>query len=171
MLTLEQAIASYEKSAERYHKSFLHCKAHGGEFYQEEAESNKICYEHDCQLSEWLRELQERRKADNEIPFGDSYSFTELDSIINAYEAHGGYYKEVVELLKELKERREQSEIAKTIGEQEGEWIPVHPIHSDDPGAYMCSKCKTGMWEIRPSSYHYCPFCGTKMKGAKDAAK
>ena len=62
MLTLEQAIASYEKSAERYHKSFLHCKAHGGEFYQEEAKSNKICYEHDRQLAEWLRELQERRK-------------------------------------------------------------------------------------------------------------
>lgn len=62
-MTLEQAIASYEKSAERYHKDFLHCKAHGGEFYQEEAESNKICYEHDRQLTAWLRELQERRKA------------------------------------------------------------------------------------------------------------
>ena len=61
-MTLEQAIASYEQSAERYHKSFLHCKAHGGEFYQEEAESNKICYEHDRQLAAWLRELQERRK-------------------------------------------------------------------------------------------------------------
>ena len=42
----------------------------------------------------------------------------------------------------------------------EGHWIPVHPIQSDDPGAYMCSKCKTGMWEIRPSAYHYCPHCG-----------
>ena len=61
-MTLEQAIASYEQSAERYHKSFLHCKAHGGEFYQEEAESNKICYEHDRQLAAWLRELQERRE-------------------------------------------------------------------------------------------------------------
>lgn len=65
MNTLEQAIASYEKSAERYHKSFLHCKAHGGEFYQEEAKSNKICCEHDRQLAAWLRELQERRKADS----------------------------------------------------------------------------------------------------------
>ncbi len=64
-------------------------------------------------ISKLLRELQERRKADNEIPFGDSYSFTELDSIINAYEAHGGYYKEVVELLKELRKRRKQSEIVR----------------------------------------------------------
>jgi len=46
---------------------------------------------------------------------------------------------------------------------QEGEWIPVHPLQGNDPGAYMCSKCKTGMWGIRPSSYHYCPNCGAKM--------
>ena len=64
-MTLEQAIASYEKSAERYHKALLHCKTHGGEFYNEEAESNKTCYEHDRQLAAWLRELQERRKADS----------------------------------------------------------------------------------------------------------
>jgi hypothetical protein len=51
--------------------------------------------------------------------------------------------------------------------QMEGEWVPVHPLQSDDPGAYMCSKCKTGMWEIRPSSYHYCPNCGAKMKGAE----
>lgn len=51
---------------------------------------------------------------------------------------------------------------------QEGEWIPVHPLQGDDPGAYMCSKCKTGMWEIRPSAYHYCPNCGTHMRGEKD---
>lgn len=50
---------------------------------------------------------------------------------------------------------------------QEGHWIPVHPIQSDDPGAYMCSKCKTGMWEIRPSAYHYCPHCGAKMDGGE----
>ena len=70
-MTLEQAIASYEQSAERYHKAFLHCKAHGGEFYQEEAESNKICYEHDRQLAAWLRELQERRKAPEIIRCGE----------------------------------------------------------------------------------------------------
>ena len=68
-------------------------------------------------ISKLLSELQDRRKADNEIPFGDLYSFTELDSIINAYEVHGGYHKEVVELLKELRERRKQSEIAKLTDE------------------------------------------------------
>ena len=60
-MTIEEAIASYEKSAERYHKALLYCKAHGDEFYQEEAESNKTCYEHDRQLAAWLRELQRAR--------------------------------------------------------------------------------------------------------------
>lgn len=49
----------------------------------------------------------------------------------------------------------------------EGEWVRVHPLQNDDSGAYMCSKCKTGMWEIRPSAYHYCPNCGAKMKGVR----
>ena len=71
-MTIEQAIASYEQSAERYHKSFLHCKSHGGEFYQKEAESYKICYEHDRQLVAWLRELAERRKADSKTKRGNA---------------------------------------------------------------------------------------------------
>ena len=60
----------------------------------------------------WLKELQERRNADCAIPFSKAgeYPFTDLDSIINAYEAHGDYYKVVVELLKELRERRKQQE-------------------------------------------------------------
>ena len=62
-MTIEQAIASCEKSAERYHKAFLRNKAHGGEFYQREAESDRICEEHERQLAAWLRELAERRKA------------------------------------------------------------------------------------------------------------
>lgn len=65
MLTIDEVIASCEKSAERYHKAFLRNKAHGGEFYQREAESDRICEEHERQLAAWLRELQERRKADS----------------------------------------------------------------------------------------------------------
>lgn len=48
-------------------------------------------------------------ESDNKIPFGNA-SFSDLDSIINTYEMHGNY-KKVVELLKELKERRKQPEI------------------------------------------------------------
>lgn len=61
MLTIDEVIASCEKSAERYHKAFLRNKAHGGEFYQREAESDRICEEHDRQLAAWLRELQRAR--------------------------------------------------------------------------------------------------------------
>ena len=71
MLTIDEVIASCEKSAERYHKAFLRNKAHGGEFYQREAESDRICEEHDRQLAEWLRELQERRKAPEIITCGE----------------------------------------------------------------------------------------------------
>lgn len=74
-MTLEQAIASYEKSAERYHKAFLYCKAHGGEFYQSEAESNRICAEHERQLAAWLRELAERRKAPEIVRCGECEHF------------------------------------------------------------------------------------------------
>lgn len=70
-MALEQAIASCEKSAERYHKAFLRNKAHGGEFYQREAESDRICEEHERQLATWLRELQERRKAPEIVRCGE----------------------------------------------------------------------------------------------------
>ena len=71
MLTIDEVIASCEKSAERYHKAFLRNKAHGGEFYQREAESDRICEEHERQLTAWLRELQERRKAPEIIRCGE----------------------------------------------------------------------------------------------------
>ena len=71
MMTIEQAIASCEKSAERYHKAFLRNKVHGGEFYQREAESDRICEEHERQLVAWLRELQERRKAPDIVRCGE----------------------------------------------------------------------------------------------------
>ena len=71
MLTIDEVIASCEKSAERYHKAFLRNKAHGGEFYQREAESDRICEEHERQLAAWLHELQERRKAPEIVRCGE----------------------------------------------------------------------------------------------------
>lgn len=71
MLTIDDVIASCEKSAERYHKAFLRNKAHGGEFYQREAESDRICEEHERQLAAWLRELVERRKEPEIVHCGE----------------------------------------------------------------------------------------------------
>lgn len=45
-----------------------------------------------------------------------------------------------------------------------GIWIHVHPLQSDDHGAYMCSECRTGNWEIDPESYFFCPYCGADMR-------
>ena len=80
------------------------------EAFAHEIDDYKKRMDYNRQLAEWLKELQERRKADNEIPFGNNAPFSELDSIINAYEIHGNH-KKVVELLKELQERRKLPEI------------------------------------------------------------
>ena len=95
-MTLEEAIIHAEEVVDR-------CEVTDGD---------RACAEEHRQLAEWLRELKERRKSDNEIPFGNNTPFSELDSIINAYEIHGNH-KKVVELLKELRERRKQPEIVK----------------------------------------------------------
>lgn len=48
--------------------------------------------------------------------------------------------------------------------QKKGHWIFVHPLQEDDPGAYMCSECKVGNWEIDPESYFFCPYCGADMR-------
>ena len=105
-MTLEEAIIHAEKIAEVE----LDARSYALEWRDnEEAEKCQKCADEHRQLAEWLLELAERRKSDNEIPFGNA-SFDELDSIINAYEIHGNH-KKVVELLKELSERRKLPEI------------------------------------------------------------
>ena len=47
-----------------------------------------------------------------------------------------------------------------------GYWIPIHPLQADDEGAYLCSNCNTGDWDIKPTD-KYCKFCGAKMQGVK----
>ena len=96
-----------------------------------------------------LRELQERRKADNEIPFGNNAPFSELDSIINAYEIHGNH-KKVVELLKELRERRKQPEI-------------IYCKH--------CENWDTTWQNDYAPNYHYCPMMDGTYSGDFYCAK
>ena len=48
---------------------------------------------------------------------------------------------------------------------EKGEWLFVHPLQTSDMGAYMCSQCKKGDFDIEPSSYKFCPYCGAEMKG------
>lgn len=41
-----------------------------------------------------------------------------------------------------------------------GKWLYVHPLQEDDGGAYMCSVCRTGDWNIRGDE-NFCPNCGS----------
>ena len=131
-MTLEEAIIHAEEVADR-------CEVTDGD---------RVCEEAHRQLAEWLKELAERRKSDNEIPFGNA-SFSDLDSIINAYEMHGNH-KKVVELLKELQERRKQPEIIR------------------------CKDCEywdtTWQNDFAPN-YHYCPLIDGTHRGEFYCAK
>lgn len=54
----------------------------------------------------------------------------------------------------------------KVLKQQEhiGHWIFVHPLQENDPGAYICSECKTGDWDIDPAKDKVCKFCRAKME-------
>ena len=43
-----------------------------------------------------------------------------------------------------------------------GKWLFVHPLQNDDPGAYICSICQYGNWDIKPTDKE-CPHCGAEM--------
>ena len=52
-----------------------------------------------------------------------------------------------------------------------GHWIFVHPLQEDDTGAYMCSECKVGNFEIDPERDFICPNCGADMRGEQNEVR
>lgn len=48
-------------------------------------------------------------------------------------------------------------------------WIRVHPLQENDGGAYMCSACRTGDWDIQGTE-EKCPYCGADMREVEDDA-
>ena len=46
---------------------------------------------------------------------------------------------------------------------KKGKWIFIHPLQADDEGAYICSNCHRGDWDIKPTD-KYCKFCGMAME-------
>ena len=57
---------------------------------------------------------------------------------------------------------------ATTIEERKtGKWVLIHPLQEDDEGAYICSCCKSGSWEVLPSTWKACPWCGATMEGSE----
>lgn len=45
-----------------------------------------------------------------------------------------------------------------------GKWIIVHPLQEDDGGAYMCSCCKSGSYDVIPKTWKACPWCTALME-------
>ena len=64
-MTLEEAIKHAEAAAIENEKEAKRNREHGGWYYDSEARACAICAGEHRQLAEWLRELQERRKADS----------------------------------------------------------------------------------------------------------
>ena len=53
---------------------------------------------------------------------------------------------------------------------KKGKWIFIHPLQADDEGAYICSNCRHGDWDIKPTD-KYCKFCGADMRGGEEDGK
>ena len=45
----------------------------------------------------------------------------------------------------------------------EGYWKLIHPLQENDGGAYCCSICGYGDWDIDPKTDKKCFNCGAKM--------
>jgi len=54
-----------------------------------------------------------------------------------------------------------------TPQQKTGRWVKVHPLQADDVGAYMCSYCKVGDWNLKGTE-KFCPNCGAKMEEVEE---
>lgn len=53
-------------------------------------------------------------------------------------------------------------------GRPHGHWIPVNPIQDNDGGAYMCSHCRSGDFDIEGTEA-FCERCGAIMDEGVDS--
>lgn len=45
-----------------------------------------------------------------------------------------------------------------------GKWVLAHPLQENDGGAYVCSCCKSGSYEVIPKTWKACPWCTALME-------
>lgn len=50
------------------------------------------------------------------------------------------------------------------IEQKTGKWVLAHPLQEDDGGAYVCSCCKSGSYEVIPKTWKACPWCTALME-------
>lgn len=63
--------------------------------------------------------------------------------------------KEAIDMAIEEMEKEER---------KKGKWIFVHPLQFNDSGAYMCSCCHHGSYDINPKTWKACPHCTALME-------
>lgn len=56
------------------------------------------------------------------------------------------------------------SDLPSAQPQRAGHWIFIHPLQENDSGAYICSECGTGDWDINPVKDKVCKFCGARME-------
>lgn len=60
---------------------------------------------------------------------------------------------------------KERDKIQRNLHERKtGKWIYVHPLQEDDGGAYKCSCCSSGSWDVDPTTWRACPWCMALME-------
>ena len=80
------------------------------------------------------------------------------------------YFAELWECIEAISDREEWEDVCVTTvneiksaePQKKGKWIFIHPLQADDEGAYICSNCHRGDWDIKPTD-KYCKFCGIAM--------
>lgn len=45
-----------------------------------------------------------------------------------------------------------------------GKWVLAYPLQENDGGAYVCSCCKSGSYEVIPKTWKACPWCTALME-------
>lgn len=111
--------------------------------------------EADTPLVDFLNDLYD---ALEQQPCEDCVSKQAVAKIINTqrfgiHQISMGIIKEKIESLPSIRPTRKK-----------GKWIRVNPLQENDGGAFMCSICRSGDWDIK-DSYSFCPNCGAEMEG------
>lgn len=171
-MTLEEAIKHAEEVAEENQRvvdtgivfddvtiDMLYCD--DTEVIEEHLANYQKCAEEHRQLAEWLKDykrLLEQQLCNDAIsrePFMDSTICEGIscnECAFNRKDKGGCILEERVMKLPSV-----------TPQQKMGRWIFVHPLQADDVGAYMCSCCEAGDWNLKGTE-KFCPNCGAKME-------
>jgi len=148
-MTLEKAIIHAEAVAKTKEREAKENRNHGGWAYDDEAKKCSACAAEHRQLTEWLKELKERREQDvSDTNTGDMISRQavryKLDALVNEFE----------EILAHIREREVNDSVCGLceydgayIG-QSGDWCNECPGFEKDDCFKLKEKCRKEWTDI-----------------------